>query len=107
MIKKSIGVTILLAWVLTIASETYSVKAIVVHAGCNDYFVADGPTGYYLLEWYGGHIPSKGDTLVGDIASYGFKDVYYPEYDSEGKVWVDDYLLAKSTVIEKLKEKCN
>ena len=54
-------------------------EVIIRHSGCGDYFVADGPHGHYLLEWYGGHVPSKGDVIVGPINSYGFQDVCYPE----------------------------
>lgn len=75
-------------------------------AGCRSYFIADGPRGYYLLEWYGGYDPSKGDVIVGDIGSYGFKDVYYPNQGREGRVYVDDYLLSKDRAIEKYREKC-
>jgi hypothetical protein len=43
-------------------------------SGC-DYFVADGPNGYYILEWYGGYDPGKGDGIYGEIRSYGFKNI--------------------------------
>ena len=72
--------------------------------GC-DYFVADGPQGYYLLEWYGGHDPSKGDGIFGELSSFGFKDVMY-EGGQDGKVYIDDYMLSKDRVIEKIREKC-
>ena len=75
--------------------------------GCRDYFLADGPQGYYLLEWYGGHSPSVGDTMIGELEGYGFKNVYYPKADSQGRVYVDDYLLSRSRAVEKYAEKCN
>lgn len=81
-------------------------EVVLYKSGCRSYFVADGPKGYYLLEWYGGYDPSVGDIIVGDIGSYGFKNVYYPKKDREGKVYVDDYLLSKSSVLEKYREKC-
>ena len=58
-------------------------------SGC-DYFVADGPTGYYVLEWYGGHDPDEGDQIAGTISGYGFKDVFYLNSNSKGRVWVED-----------------
>jgi hypothetical protein len=58
-----------------------------------------------VLEWYGGYDPVKGDRLIGPIASYGFKDVYYPGHRS-GRVYVEDYLLSKSRAQEKLLDKC-
>jgi hypothetical protein len=30
------------------------IVVVAARSGCHDYFVADGPQGYYLLEWYGG-----------------------------------------------------
>lgn len=72
--------------------------------GC-DYFVADGPRGYYLLEWYGGYDPHEGDGIFGDIGGYGFKDVLYSN-GRNGRLYVDDYMLGKDSVLEKLREKC-
>jgi hypothetical protein len=74
--------------------------------GC-DYFLADGAKGYFLLEWYGGHDPVRGDDLFGEIGSYGFKDVYYVSAKKRGRVYVDDYLLSRSRAIEKLADKCD
>ena len=94
---------------LLIPSVVFADKAVVVlyQSGCHSYFIADGPKGYYLLEWYGGYDPSKGDIIVGDISSYGFTDVYYPKQDREGRVYVDDYMLSKDRVLEKYSERCN
>lgn len=82
-------------------------EVVLYKSGCRSYFIADGPNGYYLLEWYGGYDPSKGDIIVGEIASYGFKNVYYPKQDQEGRIYVDDYSLSKDRVLEKYREKCN
>jgi hypothetical protein len=62
---------------------------------------------YYLLEWYGGHSPSKGDTIAGRISSYGFKDIFYASARSNGRVWVDDYLLSRDNAVEKYTDKCH
>jgi hypothetical protein len=100
------SVAIVLA--LLIPSAVFADKAEVVlyKSGCSSYFIADGPKGYYLLEWYGGYDPSKGDIVVGEIGSYGFKNVYYPKQDREGRVYVDDYMLSKDRVLEKYRDKC-
>jgi hypothetical protein len=90
---------------LPVAAMADKATVILRIRGC-DYFLADGPKGVYLLEWYGGHDPSRGDTIIGEIGSYGFKTVFYLEADREGKVYVDDYSLSKSSAIEKLAEKC-
>ena len=54
---------------LLLPSVAFADKAVVVlyQSGCRSYFIADGPNGYYLLEWYGGYDPSKVDIIVGDI----------------------------------------
>jgi hypothetical protein len=80
-------------------------EVVIQKSGCGDYFVADGPNGHYLLEWYGGHSPSEGDVIIGPINSYGFKDVCYPGH-GRGRVWVDDYLLSRTRALEKYIEKC-
>lgn len=87
------------------ARPAASITVVLVKSGC-DYFIADGPRGYFLLEWYGGHSPSEGDTIVGEISGYGFKDVFYANVRRQGRVWVDDYLLSRSRVAEKFSEKC-
>lgn len=69
------------------------------------YFLADGPRGLYLLEWYGGHDPERGEGIYGELAGYGFKDVLYSG-GREGRVYVDDYMLSKDRALEKLDEKC-
>ena len=88
-------------------SEVGDITVVTHLTRCRDYFLADGPQGYYLLEWYGGHSPSVGDTIIGELGSYGFKDVYYPKADVQGRVYVDDYLLSRSRAKEKYAEKCN
>ena len=70
-----------------------------------DYFIADGPQGYYLLEWYGGHDPDRGDGIYGQLGTYGFKDVLY-DGGREGRLYIDDYMLSKDRALEKLREKC-
>ena len=73
-------------------------------SGC-DYFIADGPRGLYVLEWFGGYDPSEGDTISGDIESYGMKDVIY-NGNMEGKVWVEDFLESSSAAAEEIKDHC-
>lgn len=73
--------------------------------GC-DYFVAQGPQGYYILQWYGGFDPVKGDTLIGYQQGYGFKDVVYLPDGSAGRVWVEDYWLTRDRAAKKIATKC-
>jgi hypothetical protein len=84
-----------------------SVQVVLKPSSCRGYFLADGDSGgIYLLEWYGGFEPDVGESILGDLRSYGFKDVYYPKSRSKGRVYVDDYMLSRSRAIEKLAEKC-
>lgn len=85
----------------------YPVKIVFKRSGCRDYFLADGDSGgIYLLEWYGGHDPREGESIVGEIRGFGFKDVFYPDSGSSGRVYVEDYMLSRSSAIEKISDKC-
>jgi hypothetical protein len=72
--------------------------------GC-DYFIADGPRGLYVLEWYGGYDPSEGDRISGDIGSYGMKSIVY-NGRSMGRVWVEDFLESTSSALEEIRDHC-
>ena len=80
-------ITVLLATMFLIAGSAYggsNVKVILKPSGCGSYFLADGDSyGIYLLEWYGGYDPDVGDSIVGEIKGYGFKDVFYPDKNSK------------------------
>jgi len=76
-------------------------------AGCRDRFVAESATGYILLEWYGGADPSRGDQIVGEIHSYGMKDIFNITTRTKTTVWVDDFMLSRSRVEEKMRQHCN
>jgi len=90
----------------TPADTAGSARVVLRKSSCGDYFVAEGPSGFHVLEWYGGHDPSQGDTIAGDISGYGFKDVYYLSSSASGRVYVDDYALSKSRATEKFLERC-
>ena len=88
------------------APQGDEIVVVAADSGCHDYFVAYSATGYYLLEWFGGHSPSKGDRIAGEIGSFGFKDVVYLPGGVTGRVWVDDYMMSKPSVERKYSEKC-
>ena len=83
------------------AEEGYVVVTI---SGC-DYFIADGPRGLYVLEWYGGYVPAEGDRISGELSSYGMKDVIYNRRSS-GTVWVEDYLETSSGAADEISDHC-
>jgi len=75
--------------------------------GCQSRYVAETPNGYVILEWYGGNDPMEGDTIKGDIESYGMTDFYNVTTGSSGKVWVEDYMMSKSSALEKMENFCS
>jgi len=74
-------------------------------SGC-DYFIADGPAGLYVVEWYRGYDPSVGDKFVGYERGYGFKNIIYLRNGREGRVYIEDYLLSTDRAAEVLADKC-
>jgi hypothetical protein len=101
---------ILVATMLLVVTgvSVYAAKGTVVYtkSGC-DYYIVDAPSGYAVLEWYGGAVPSRGDVIAGDFESYGFKNVHNLTKDRDTRVWVEDYWLSKSDAIETLYDQCN
>jgi hypothetical protein len=91
---------------ITLGFEAYAdLGEVVKRFGSCDYFIADGPNGYYVLEWYGGYDPDEGDTIFGDINSYGMEDVLY-NGSREGRVWVEDFLESTSAALEEIQDHC-
>ena len=89
-------------------SEAQAAKGKVVYydtGGC-DYYIVATKNGFAILEWYGGHDPSEGDVIVGDYESYGMKTIFNVTADAETRVWVEDYMLSKDSVIRQYNELC-
>lgn len=82
-------------------------KGVVVYdKGCGSRMIIETRMGYVLAEWFGGSTPAKGDTLIGDLEAFGLKDLYISNQDAKVRVWIDDYMLSQSRVVEKLRAKC-
>ena len=79
---------------------------VVKRLGSCDYYIADGPRGLYVLEWYGGHDPMEGERIIGNIGSYGMKEVFFPDSKKRGRVWVEDFLETASSALQKIRDKC-
>jgi len=103
---KKLSFIFILLMIIPVILFADNAQIVIYKSGCNDYFIADGDHGYYLLEWYGGYDPSQGDNIIGEINSFGMKNVYYPESSRDGIVYVDDYGLSKNEAMEKYIEKC-
>lgn len=74
-------------------------------SGC-DYYIVETSLGYSLLEWYGGFLQDEGDIIYGNLNSYGMKDITSSSGRS-GRVWIDDYMLSKTSAVEHYYDKCN
>jgi hypothetical protein len=74
-------------------------------SGCA-WFLVDLPSGFVLMEWYGGNDPDKGDEVVGKMETYGMKTIFNTTVDEEFRVWIDDFMLSKNRALEKLYENC-
>ena len=97
---------LILIIVFSISVNAKADRAVVVATfGTCDYFVADGPKGLYVLEWYGGKFPIEGDVFFGDVGSYGMKEIEY-EGGSTGRVWVEDFLETSSAAASEIRDHC-
>jgi hypothetical protein len=109
MFKRSLPILIAIAFSLVSISsaQASAKKGVVVYnkSGCNSRYVVETNMGYAILEWYGGNNPTEGDVIVGDIDSYGFKDLYNVTQDASMRVYVEDYMLGKSSLTTKFFEK--
>jgi hypothetical protein len=97
----------LLLALLLVSSTAMAARGEVVHriSGC-DYLVVETRTGYAVLEWFGGNDPDKGDMIVGNFESFGFKDVLNETSEAAIHIWVEDFALSKASALEKLVELC-
>ena len=90
----------LLAFVgASIADEGVVIKRF----GSCSYYIVDGPRGLYVLEWFGGYDPDEGERVIGDIGSYGMKDVTFNN-GRTGRVWVEDFLESESSALEEIED---
>ena len=109
MFKRSLPILIAIAFSLVSISsaQASAKKGVVVYnkSGCKSRYVVETNMGYAILEWYGGNNPTEGDVIAGDIDSYGFKDLYNVTQDASMRVYVEDYMLGKSSLTTKFFEK--
>src|SRR5438270_10271898 len=75
-------------------------------SGC-DYYVVDAPSGYAVLEWFGGHDPDEGDSILGSFQSYGMHTFFVGSSRSETRAYIEDWGLSEDDALEKLSEECN
>ncbi|WCR17507.1 hypothetical protein JHW40_14385 [Paracoccus alcaliphilus] len=102
----SFAITLICASSLPASANGEIAEVVARFRGC-DYFIADGPNGLYVLEWYGGYDPDVGDRLYGAISSYGMKDVIYLPSELVGRVWVEDYMESETAALDEIADHCN
>lgn len=92
---------------LSQVAQSHAAKAVVVfkEPTCK-HFVAQGPDGFYLLEYQGGYDPDKGDFIVGSFNSYGFKQAYYPDREQDGKVYVNGFKMSQDSAFQGYFDHC-
>jgi len=71
-----------------------------------DFFIVETAGGFCIFEWSGGSMPVEGDTLRGDLDSYGFQNAYNVTQKSETTAYVEEYWLSWDEAIEKLSKAC-
>jgi hypothetical protein len=62
--------------------------------------------GFSVLEWYGGTLFMEGNLLIGDLESYGMKDIYDIDADQEIRVWISDYWMSWEDAIDLYYSEC-
>jgi hypothetical protein len=75
-------------------------------SGC-DYYMVDAPSGYAILEWYGGWDPDRGDIIKGSFMTYGMHTFFVGRSDEETRAYVEDWGLSRDEALEKLSDKCD
>ena len=102
---KKVFISLLSVGLLTSTSAHSDEGVVIKRFGSCDYYIVDGPRGLYVLEWFGGYDPSEGDSIIGDIGSYGNKDVVFGNGRS-GRVWVEDFLESSSEAMDEIRDHC-
>jgi hypothetical protein len=75
-------------------------------SGC-DYYMVDAPSGYAVLEWFGGSDPDEGDSIVGRFKSYGMHAFFLGSSRTETRAYVEDWGLSEDDALEKLPKECD
>ena len=66
-----------------------------------DYIVIETRGGYTNAQVYRGYNQTyEGDIIYGDFHSYGFTEIYDKYGNELGRLWIDDYMVGRSTALE-------
>lgn len=96
-----------IALVVFATTAVFAEKGTVVKrvSGC-DYYAVYVPSGYAVLEWYGGWDPDVGDWISGSFKTYGLH-TFFINSDEETEAYVEDWGLSREDALEQLSENCD
>jgi hypothetical protein len=94
-------------WQLSQADAGEAVVVAATGTECSDYFVVKTGDEYALLEWFSGHVPDKGDKVVGEFNLFGFRNITLQPAGEQIRVYLEDYGLSLDDASDKLNGKCN
>lgn len=104
---QAVALTLLAGWVAcsscAVAGEDDPFTIVKVIPGCS-YFIAETPTWYVVAEDWMCSMPSEGDTGIGNLITYSSTKVQLNGTSCD--LWVETWG-GESTVIDRLKQKCN
>ena len=82
------------------AAQASMTRGVVIYTD-GDLIVIATKSGYTVGEYYGGHYALReGDVVVGELHSYGTKDIYCPATDRQARVWIDNFWLSEERAVE-------
>ena len=100
--KKIFSLLAVLA-VFFIYSNAYaSVKkgVVVYYNYSSDKIIIETSMGYTCAEVYSGYSVDEGHIIIGELESYGFKDVYDSTNDNAMRIWIDEYWMSKEEALD-------
>lgn len=97
--------SLLLLMLLALPAQAKMVNGVVVYVDSKLIVVAT-KAGCTVGELYGGYYSLReNDLVVGELESYGFKDVYCPATGKEARIWIDNFWLSTDRAVEWLRGK--
>ena len=98
--KKILATFLFVLWGTQASAGMVQGVVVVGERGCDkrDYIVISTAQGFVYAQQYSGSF-DKDDQVVGELNSYGFKDVLVN--GSSARLWIDDYMLSRSRAADK------
>ena len=73
------------------AASLVSVVGEIVYEAKGDYYIAKTEKYYVLLEHYSGPALYEGNIIIGNLHSYGFKDIIKDGNDTHVRIYIEHY----------------